>query len=287
MGRTTEYEHFGKKVKRQGGDVYAGGGLFGPRKVGTWEDTEPLPESMQTESERVDKNISHREILSNYENELGLPRKYIQQELYSDLFDKGLCGFCESPMSQKACTSFNRQVSSIAEQYMEFCCASCGAWIDETREVREVQPMSVRDDDGNIPPEMPSHEMKNQHLPCECTFDFGEDLWFPQAQVPENDKHRLARLAEVTDTITCDRCDHENDLRGSKHRVERCDYCGQPFAEVVKIECNNSRCHDFRMALSKVEGEMDFMQDLMEKHAKHGCDDFQDFREEEMKIEEI
>lgn len=286
MGRTTEYERFGKKVKRQGGDVYAGG-LFGPRKVGTWENTEPLPESMQVESEKVDKDISHREILKNYEDELGLPRKYIRRELYSDLFDKGLCGFCESQMTHRACTSFNRQVSRIASDYLEICCAGCGSWVADRREVREVQPMSVRDDEGNIPPELPPQETKMQHLPCECTFDFDAESQFLQAQVPENDAHRLERLAKVTDTITCDNCDHENDLRGRRHKIERCERCGRPLAEVWRIECNNPRCHDFRMALSEKEGDMEFIEELMEKHAKHGCDDFQGFREEKIEPEEL
>lgn len=289
MGRTTEYENFGKKVKRQGGDVYAGG-LFGPRKVGTWENTEALPESMQVETpRREDLDVSHQGLLKHYKTEYGLPRKYFNRELgshlsrHQNLWDKGLCPSCESQLATTVCEPFAKRVARIASDHMELCCAKCGAWIEKRQRATIVPEMEAQVEVNEVitPPE-PYDGYVNK--PCGCTFEFDEDMHFYQAQVPENTEHSLVRLSKVTDTIKCDYCQNENELRGRKYKVERCEYCGRPFTEVKKLEGNGRGCI-FTMVVEPHDNEERIRQNA-EDHVR-SCDECSFIEETDVEPERI
>lgn len=284
MGRTTEYEHFGKRVKREGGDVYAGG-LFGPRKVGTWEKTTALPESMQVESPTIDEDLSHAGLLSRYQDELGLPSKYIKKELRGyDLFKKGLCPFCEAQMEHTCCTRFNKRASSIATDYLNYCCAKCGSWVFDQRETQVAEPSQVVSDLDEVPmaaSELPEVEYKIQLNPCGCLFDMDEDLWFPQAFVPENDRHRIKRLSEVKDEHECDRCGNYTEIYGLPREVESCEYCGEPFGDIKELTCNGDCIVTVR--LTEEEMTSDEIVEMMRKHAQQ-CDRSTGYDKETLKI---
>lgn len=198
MADVTDSERVGKRVKHVRKSHYVGG-LFGPRKVGTSYEVEPLPEGMREEPDRAERGGSHQEMLNDLTRNFGLPttKQYIREVTF-DLYKKGLCPYCEGKLSSGVCEQFASMVASQATDHFEPCCPECGEWLDEFHHVRIVDhdPASVNlDEDPTLPTDTVSTEEKVQALPCECILEREEFFW--QAAVPENDDSADDRLANL------------------------------------------------------------------------------------------
>lgn len=200
MADVTDSERFGKRVKHTRKSHYVGT-LLGTRKVGESYEVEPLPEEMREEPEEAGREGSHQEMLNDLSQNFGLPttKRYIREVTF-DLYQKGLCPYCERKLSGQVCQQFASMVASQAMDYLEPCCPECGEWVSEFTDVEVVVEMdaSVNLDAEPEIPAVPETKLKVRLEPCECLLD--ERLYFWQADVEENRATADERLRNLQRT---------------------------------------------------------------------------------------